>query len=823
MQTLAQNLSIAISKESIPLKVNPHIQKNLNPKFRLRPYQEDAFSIFDYYITAYPHRSEPSQLLFHMATGSGKTLIMAGLIVYLYEKGYRNFLFFVDNANIIEKTRDNFLNSNSSKYLFVPHITIGDKRVKIKEVENFQAVNNEDINIVFSTIQGLHSRINTPKENNITYEDFEDTKVVLISDEAHHINAETKNKNRLAKAEIQNLLSWEGTVNRIFNANKENILLEFTATADFTNPEIKKKYTDKIIYNYPLKQFRLDGYSKEVKVLQADLPRFERALQSVLLSQYRRKVFEKYKIRVKPVILFKSKRIEDSRNFLNEFIDGINNLNVSDLEKIKTSNPDKVIKMVFDYLDINKISLENFVNELKEDFSKEKLISVDSKDESEEKQLAVNSLEDEKNEFRAVFAVDKLNEGWDVLNLFDIVRLYDTRDARKGIPGKTTIAEAQLIGRGARYCPFQISKEQPFYRRKYDDDINHELRICEELYYHSFRNPEYIRELNTALIYIGMKESHSVQRSMKLKTSFKKTSFYKTGFVFLNEQQKYKSENIGGFSQNIRDQIHRVELHTGYSTSSNAFATDVSTFIKTEEKEFKLSEFGIPIIRKAISKLDFYKFSNLKTHFPNLESISEFIISTEYLGSVKLNITGLPEQLENLTFSQKLETTSKVLENISVLLLSKKQDYKGSKQFKPFRIKDKIFDKTLNYNPNSSSDKEFGKSMTDPSETQYHLDLSKKDWFVFEDFFGTSEDKQMIKRFDKIYDTLKPQFDEIYLIPNNKNFRIFNFEDGKAFEPKFILFLIKHNLDESIYHQIFMDPKEGHKIPIEEWKEVFLK
>ena len=52
----------------------------------------------------------PLHLLFNMATGSGKTLIMAGLILYLYEKGYRNFLFFVNSTNIIEKTKDNFLN-----------------------------------------------------------------------------------------------------------------------------------------------------------------------------------------------------------------------------------------------------------------------------------------------------------------------------------------------------------------------------------------------------------------------------------------------------------------------------------------------------------------------------------------------------------------------------------------------------------------------------------------------------------------------------------------------------------------------------------------
>lgn len=32
---------------------------------------------------------------------------MAGLIIYLYEKGYHNFLFFVNATNIIEKTKIN--------------------------------------------------------------------------------------------------------------------------------------------------------------------------------------------------------------------------------------------------------------------------------------------------------------------------------------------------------------------------------------------------------------------------------------------------------------------------------------------------------------------------------------------------------------------------------------------------------------------------------------------------------------------------------------------------------------------------------------------
>src|SRR3954471_11250256 len=106
-----------------------------------------------------------------MATGSGKTLMMAGLILYLYQQGYRNFLFFVNSTNIIDKTRDNFLNDVSIKYLFNKFnksLSYEDKKINLQEVENFQTTNADSINICFSTIQGLHARLNNPQENSLT-------------------------------------------------------------------------------------------------------------------------------------------------------------------------------------------------------------------------------------------------------------------------------------------------------------------------------------------------------------------------------------------------------------------------------------------------------------------------------------------------------------------------------------------------------------------------------------------------------------------------------------------------------------------------------
>jgi type III restriction enzyme len=384
-QTLEQKIS-AVKELGFPFPEVPNIIKNnLNPLFQLRPYQIESFSRFIFYMNNPQIKQKPTQLLFHMATGSGKTLIMAGAILYLYQQGYRNFIFFVNNTNIINKTRDNFLNPLSIKYLFSENITYGEKQVKIKEVDNFQVANQEDINIVFSTIQGLHSLLNAPRENSITYDDFTDKKIVLLSDEAHHINVETKRGKELTNEEKEEMISWEGTVNRIFKSNFDNILLEFTATTDFSNQDIANKYFDKHIFDYPLKQFRLDGYSKEVKVLEADLLPIERALQGILLNQYRRKIFEKYKKRIKPVILFKSKTIAESENLYEEFKDKIKNLKEQDIQKFNRLDNDKVIKRIFEYFERNNISIDNIASELKEDFSEGKCIIVNSKSESEEK------------------------------------------------------------------------------------------------------------------------------------------------------------------------------------------------------------------------------------------------------------------------------------------------------------------------------------------------------------------------------------------------------------------------------------------------------
>lgn len=820
MTTLKQDYDSLSKMGMLDKDIPDYIQDNLNPTFKLRAYQNKAISRFIHYLNLNPNRIKPSQLLFHMATGSGKTLLMGANILYLYKKGYRNFIFFVNSTNIIDKTRENFLNPESSKYLFNQKIKFEDKEVQINEVDNFEVTNKDDINIIFSTIQGLHSLMTTHRENCLTYEDFKDNEIVIISDEAHHINSWTKNK--LGKQEEIAKTTWEYTVNSIFNSNSENIMLEYTATVDLENYAINEKYQNKILYEYTLKQFRQDGFSKEVKVLQADLSNIERALQALILSQYRRKIAEKNRLHLKPVILLKSKTIDDSKDFEHKFQEKIENLTVNDIEKLKIQSAGNVLERAFSYFEKEKITFSNLATELKEDFSIEKCISVNSQNESDEKQLLVNSLEDKNNEVRAIFAVDKLNEGWDVLNLFDIVRLYETRDSKGNKPGKTTIAEAQLIGRGARYFPFKLKDEDEKFKRKFDQEPENDLKIIEELFYHSSHNPKYIQELNIALRNSGIlppQEPKTIQ--LEIKEDFKKSDLWKNGFIFINQKKEADRSKIKDINDLDVSTIYKWNLRTGFTQDKKMFEDESNPEQDKVTRVFELKFFNESILRKAIAKLDFYKFDNLKKYFPNLNSIQEFI---ESLKLIKAEIRSSADRLNNITPDDKLDVCLNILNKLETQIKAGFTEFKGTKLFVQNEIKEIVKDKTLNINVGDISDQEFGIAMSKTTKDDLRLNLADKDWYVYGENYGTSEEKHFIQFINGIIGNLKDKYSEVYLLRNANLFKIYRFSDGCATEPDFVLFLNEIEGDKHIQYQLFIEPKGNLLLrTADKWKEDFLR
>ncbi|HHW56326.1 MAG TPA: DEAD/DEAH box helicase family protein [Clostridia bacterium] len=821
------NRYTVISKMGYIDKTLPdYITKNFNPNFILREYQIEALARFIHYMEKDRHKIVPVHLLFNMATGSGKTLLMALNILYLYNKGYRHFLFFVNSTNIIEKTRENFLNSFSPKYLFNEKINFNGKEVKVREVTNFDEANEQDINIIFTTIQGLHSQLSTFRENSLTPEDFKGRKIVLISDEAHHINAWTRNKLNKDEQEIKN--TWEYTIMDILHSDSENILLEYTATIDMENPSIYEKYKDKIIFEYDLKRFRNDGYSKDIKVLQLDLDNWDRMLQAVVLSQYRRKIAERNRIYLKPVILFRSKTIEESKENYELFRRNIDNLKETDIRRIKSSGKGTIIEKAFNFFQKENITIENLIVEIKEDFSEEKCIILDSENIDKEKQIKLNFLEAEDNEIRAIFAVKMLDEGWDVLNLFDIVRMYDTRDGKwtkdgKYVPGNTTIAEKQLIGRGARYYPFKIKLEDDAFRRKFDEDLDNELKILEELYYHSKYNPKYIQELTTVLKESGIMPYETREIEVKIKDKIKETKFWENGFIFINRREKYNRSLIKNIQDISLGKVYQHRLVAGISREDIIFnETEIKKAkdIETTTKVFKLGEFGELVIRKAMAKLEFYKFNNLKHYFPSLLSSLELIDS---LKEINVEIITSKSKINNLTPDDKLDICINILAQLEENIRHSYVEYIGSRTFYPEKINKLVQNKKLKIAVDNSTDQERGKPMSDPTKTRIYLNIKDKDWYIYDENYGTSEEKYFIRFIDSVIDKLKNKYSEIYLLRNEGLFQIYRFSDGKPIEPDFVLFLKQKDTDKFEQYQLFIETKGDHLLQQDQWKEGFLQ
>ena len=815
-QFLHEQLEIAFNFGVPKPEMPDSITQNLSPAFERRPYQADAFASFIHYFNNdLAGKEKPLHLLFNMATGSGKTLIMAGLILYLYEKGYRNFLFFVNSTNIIEKTKDNFLNPRATKYLFNENIYFEGKRIAVTQVDNFDGINENDINLCFTTIQQLHTDMTMQRENALTPENFADKKIVLLSDEAHHMNVQTR-----AQLELElegQKPSWENTVESIFTANEDNLLLEFTATHDYENPNIVDKYRNKIIYRYDLVNFRNDQFSKEVVLVHSNLDQDERILQALILNQYKQEVAVKNGISLKPVMLFKAQRTiaqsQENKGNFHKLIDG---LTAGQIDRFRASGL-PIVQQAFRFFDENNRTTEELVQRLQSEFREDYCLSVNNEKEKETYQLRLNNLEDRNNPIRAIFAVQKLNEGWDVLNLFDIVRCYEARDSGKNKIGKTTISEAQLIGRGARYFPFVLPDHTDRFRRKFDEGLDHELRVLEELHYHSIHDSRYISEIRTALIDHGMMDARPEARELKLKDSFKETDLYKHGVVWLNKQVPKDYQHVESLADlaklSVKQKNYAHTIYTGFGGVTTLMKNGETSVQqgKQSSRDVKIVDIEQNIIKSAIARNLFFTFASFKRYLPHLVSIREFITSENYLGGLAITFKGNLSHLEE-NRPAKLSACEGLLSQIESEIRKEVTEYQGTKHFYEQQICAVFTDKTLKFNVDTPR--------ADDSDLAYLVKVS--DWFAYENLYGTSEEKAFVQMLDRWIQESDKTYEDIYLIRNEGHFSIYNFSDGRGFQPDFVLFLREKN-GNALSYQLFIEPKGEHLAENDRWKEDFLK
>ena len=652
-----------------------YIQANL--KDALRPYQHGALR----YLHYTQRRQEEAllhyrHLLFHMATGAGKTMVMAGTILYLFkEYGYQNFIFFVHTDAIIQKTRENLLNPQSPKYLFSQALEIDGEKITIVPVETFPSVPERNtIYLKLSTIHKMHDELNSYRENSITYEDLKEIPLVLLGDEAHHFNAGTKAKGKSKTSQENEEQTWERTIENILDLRPDNRLFEFTATIDLANKDIGNKYRDKVVYQYDLKQFMSDGYSKKVMLLEANQNDGDKMLDAVLLSQYRKLTAVDNGITgFKPVILFKSNKIAISKAKQEAFSQLIAAMTP---EGVRRHLANKKAQLSADTSIWHKViqryagsDLMTVIGQIQEDFNDFNLLNVNKSDLLEENPVLLNTLEEADNPVRAVFAVAKVNEGWDVLNLYDIVRISEQASSSKS----GTDSEAQLIGRGARYYPFRYDGNRSFTRRF--DTSARDLSVLEQLHYHTINEPAYIKTLHASLeqadIDVHQDGGGTIEHA-RLKEDFKKSAVYQSGKLYFNEVEEIESS-----SRNWETYSLETRLEIPYQTAGEE-ALDNLTGATADITKSEPLLLDARFYRKAMQRISFYALDNLHRFFPKLTGIREFIHSDAYLGKLKITVT-VPPSLDFSTVpaKEKLHLLETVLLRISENIRRNDQRVKG--------------------------------------------------------------------------------------------------------------------------------------------------
>ncbi|WP_231898265.1 DEAD/DEAH box helicase family protein, partial [Helicobacter pylori] len=772
------------------IELPTHITSNL--KNELRNYQKQA--IHNYLEK---RQSNPFQkhFMFEMATGSGKTLVMAGLILECCKQGYQNFIFFVNSTSILEKTKLNFTDSVSSKYLFSENININDENTEIKSINNLNESQASAINIYFSTIQGLFSLFTKAKENAISIEDLKDQKLVFLADEAHHLNTETKKK--LNDSESSEKHNWESVVKLALEQNKDNLLLEFSATIP-NEKSVEDKYKNLKVITYTLKEFSEDKFCKNIYSLSYENKELEtRFLGACVSSLCKELLAQHYNIEnFKPCILFKSERIEDSKDNQERFNAFLEKLSPLDLENFFNHSRNAFFKDAKNFFDKQNYT-PNLAALLQTKFKKSVQINTNNEKELEKSMLLLNSLEDRQNPKRVIFSVDKLNEGWDVLNLFDIVRLKNKASQ------KDTTKDAQLIGRGARYYPFSYNDLKPssieFYQRKFD--LFNPLSALERLDYHAIYDSEFIAQLNNELQDLGLGFVNEKQTIPLTPTKNLK--------CYYASNTKNKNKNL--FNKDYTDPVG-VKLQSLHVPLFAFGVREKKVDFKEENKGDKT--YYIPHTLDKIPLNYFLKALNLKNL--DFKTLKKAFKKHAFNNKVEFIERYISQLKTNFHKNQKFDDNKNLLK-LAVYIIE--------------NLKDTLLKEQDKYDVSALELKEFETHNRSLSASELEKDIPSYEWLLFKDMRKLDSDleRDFLDFINKNKEVLDKKFKEWCVLRNDHftELKVFcNIENSpyyaQGFEPDFILFAQTHS-DEFLGFTCYMEAKGEHLEHSNAWKEEFLE
>lgn len=409
---------------------------------------------------------------FQMATGSGKTLLIGANILQLHLKnGTKNFLVLTPDTTIYEKTIRNF-NLMKDESVFQNNLEFDFNLITGENYQDrrFDYDEDADFNIFVFNISKFYDRENgtlkIDKEweesiwednlgNTISLREYlRNNELAIVTDEAHHYQKFRVGRRKQSSGDI--ILDLE-----------PELVVEYTATARL---EDKDRRNQKIIYNYPLDSFIKDGYAKKIRAY-GYRGAIDKSTGSEVTKDDKKKLFVSLMTHLlkkealkqqnfKPILLVRARGKDHAEN-LNEYLaEGYE----KDDELIEKTYNEIAKAEKYDLIELisNNISLDDLKSEIKDLGSKSFAFHHGNSSKDEVKKKFDNI---ETNNQEVLIQVQKVDEGWNVDNVYTISILSNSR-------GKIKTYVKQLVGRGSR-----LFRE----KRKWDSIEGNELKAHEEL------------------------------------------------------------------------------------------------------------------------------------------------------------------------------------------------------------------------------------------------------------------------------------------------------------------------------------------------------
>lgn len=413
-----------------------------------------------------------SKYAFKMATGSGKTMVMALAIVWVYFNRYsKNFLVIAPNLIVLDRLGTDFIDGKIFKtFPLIPPEWKSDfqmdfigaddpptpKKNAVLYLTNIQKLYEREDKEADNPVQKLLGK-KPPDEIKISFEQRREAlgkleNLLVINDEAHHVHDED--------------LEWNKTIDWL-NSQKDLLMqLDFSATPR----DQKGRLYPHIITDYHLSQAINDRIVKRAKIAELeDIPEIES-----------NDPVEKYNTHI--------------------------NAGIDQWKQINKNMTDKGKKPVLFIMAENTDHADRVAEYIRTfpDFQGDKqvlVIHTDKRGEITKKELenarvAAKEIDEDDNPYRAVVSVLMLREGWDVKNVIVIVPL-------RPYTAKANILPEQTIGRGLRKMWPQ------------DPEANEQLIIIE---HPAFRDviEQANREQNLGLIFTRLDDAYEPSETIKV-------------------------------------------------------------------------------------------------------------------------------------------------------------------------------------------------------------------------------------------------------------------------------------------------------------------